>query len=220
MVTSYLLFGTACGLPFYLDQQSNSCVRQCPLFFFGNHTTEQCQPCKLVLPAIYYCDLTLLCVVPDVLENGVQADATAYFGTVTTSDSIGTQVFHFRIVIDLTRFNNDLDAIVIVLIRNYLVESIFKFSNGQNQRTFGIAAAGGIDAVNGSHVFPEIRLLENRLVVLEDYVIYQQAPPVTLELPTTLDFNLNFIVIGRHSTNFIQQLFAVGNVVLLPPLGR
>ena len=32
---------------FYLDQQSNSCVRQCPLFFFGNHTGGLCQPCKL-----------------------------------------------------------------------------------------------------------------------------------------------------------------------------
>ena len=157
-------------------------------------------------------------IVPDVLENGIQADATAYFGTVLVNDPIGTQVFHFRIVIDLNRFNNDLNAIVILLIRNNLVESIFKFSNGQNQRTFGIAAQGGIDAVNVSDVFPEIRLIENRLVVLEDYVIYQQAPPVTLELPTTLDFDLNLIVVGRHSTNFIHELFAVGNVTLLPSL--
>ena len=34
-------------LPFYLDQQSNLCVRQCPLFYFGNHTGGLCQPCKL-----------------------------------------------------------------------------------------------------------------------------------------------------------------------------
>ena len=137
------------------------------------------------------------------------------------NDPIGTQVFYFRIVIDLTRFNNDLDAIVIVLVRNNLVESIFKFSDGENTRTFLIASQGGIDAVNASDVFPEIRLVENRLVVLEDYVIYQQAPPVTLELPTSLDFDLNLIVVGRHSTNIIQQIIAVGNVTLLPsPLGK
>ena len=160
------------------------------------------------------------CTVPDVLENGIQADATAYFGSVLTNATIGTEIFRFRIVIDLSRFNNDLDAIVIIMVRNNLVESIFKFSDGQNTRTFAIAAQGGIDAVNASRVFPEIRLIENRLVVFEDGVIYQEAPPPSLELPTRLDFDLNLIVVGRQSAN-IQELlpFAIGTVGLIEPPG-
>ena len=82
------------------------------------------------------------------------------------------------------------------MVRNNLVESILKFSDGQNQRTFAIAAQGGIDAVNASRMFPEIRLIENRLVVYEESVIYLQASPSTLSLPTTLDFDLNLIVVG------------------------
>ena len=159
-------------------------------------------------------------VVPDVLDNGIQADATAYFGSVLATDPVGTEIFRFRIVIDLNRFNNDTDAIVIIMVRSNLVERIFKFSDGQNTRTFAIAAQGGIDAVNASRVFPEIRLIENRLVVYEDSVIYQQAPPPETELPITLDFDLNLIVVGRNSMS-IQELlpFAVGTVALMIPPG-
>ena len=130
-------------------------------------------------------------------------------------------MFHFRIVIDLSRFNNDLDAIVLIMVRGNLVESIFKFSDGQNIRTFAISAQGGIDAVNASRVFPEVRLIENRLVVFEDYIIYQAVPPPDILLPTTLDFDLNLIIVGQDSTN-VQELlpFAVGTVVLLPPPGK
>ena len=142
-----------------------------------------------------------------------------YFGTVLASDPIGTEVFRFRIVIDLNAYNNDLDAIVIILIRNNLVESIFKFSDGQNTRTFGIGLQGGIDAVNASRVFPEIRLIENRLVVFEDSVIYQQAPPSTLDLPANLDFELYLIVVGGDSTIIRELLpFAVGTVALIPSI--
>ena len=104
--------------------------------------------------------------------------------------------------------------------RNNLVETIFKFSDGQNTRTFRIASEGGIDAVNASRVFPEISLIENRLVVFEDFVIYNEAPPSDLDLPTTLDFDLNLIVVGQGSL-FIQELlpFAVGTVALIPPPG-
>ena len=128
-------------------------------------------------------------------------------------------MFCFRIVIDLSRFSNDLDAIAIIMVRNNLVESIFKFSGGLNTKIFTIAAQGGIDAVNASRVFPEIRLIENRLVIFEDSVTYQEAPPPELQLPTTLDFDLGLAVVGRHSIN-IQEVwpFAVGAVVLtLPP---
>ena len=157
----------------------------------------------------------------DLIENGIQPDATAYFGSVQTDAPFGTEVFRFRIAIDLSRFDDDLAAIVVIMVRSNLVERIFKFSDGQNQRTFAIAARGGIDAVNASHVFPEIRLLENRLVVFEDYVTYQEAPPPNLNLPTTLDFDLNLIVVGRDSTT-IQELlpFAVGTISLIPPPGK
>ena len=88
------------------------------------------------------------------MDCGIQADATAYFGTVRTNDTFGKEVFRFRIVIDLSIFSNDLDAIVtIIMVRNNLVESIFKFSSGQNQGTFAIGTQGGIDAVNASCVF-------------------------------------------------------------------
>ena len=136
-----------------------------------------------------------------------------------TNAPLGTEVFRFRIVIDLRRFNDDLDAIVIIMVRNNLVESIFKFSDGQNTRTFGIGAAGGIDAVNASRVFPELTLIENRLVVYTDRIIYQQAPPSSLQIPTTLDFDLSLIVIGRNSLNIQQVNFAIGTVALIPPPG-
>ena len=159
--------------------------------------------------------------VPDVYS--VQADATAYFGRVLTNATFGTQVFRFRIVIDLSDFDNDLDFIVLIMVQNNLVERIFKFSDGTNQRTFQIGSNGGIDAVNASRVFPEIRLIEammNRFVILEDYVIYQAAPPSDLTLPTRLSFDLNLIVVGLNPSLIQERLpFAVGTVALIPPPG-
>ena len=101
--------------------------------------------------------------------------------------------------------------------RNNLVQSIFKFSDGEDQRTFRIGDHGGIDAANASRVFPEIRLIENRLVVYEDSVIYAETPPSSLDLPTTLDFDLNTIVAGNGPAE--QLNFALGTVALLPPPG-
>ena len=168
---------------------------------------------------VYYCqhDHT----VPH--DYSVQADATAYFGSVQTNATFGSQIFCFRIIIDLSDFNNDLDFIVLIMVQGNLVERIFKFSDGTNQRAFQIAANGGIDAVNASRVFPEIRLIEammNRFVVLEEYVIYQAVPPSELELPATLNFDLNLIVLGQNPSLLSEQLpFAVGTVTLIPPTG-
>ena len=157
--------------------------------------------------------------VPSILHKHVQADATAYFGSVQVSATLWTKIFSFRIVINLSKFDNDLDAIVVSLVRSNLVEKIFSFSGGQNQRTFSVGVRGGIDAVNASRVFPEIRLIENRLVVFEDSVIYQEELPSTEELPTILDFDLNLIIVGRHSVTIEQFLpFAVGTVALTLPL--
>ena len=149
-----------------------------------------------------------------VLDQGLQADATAYFGRIQTDTPLGTVVFSFRIIIDRTQFtNNDLSAIIVSLVRNNLVQNIFRFSDGTTDRQFLIGLAGGIDAANSSRVFPEIRLHDSRYIVYEDSVIYQQAPPSSLELPTTLDFDLNILVVGVVTTDVSSLTpFAVGTV--------
>lgn len=43
----YNLILVACDVPLYFDAGTNNCVRQCPLFTFGNHTVAECQPCEL-----------------------------------------------------------------------------------------------------------------------------------------------------------------------------
>ena len=157
--------------------------------------------------------------VPSMLENGIQADATAYFGRIVTNSTRGTPVFPFRIVIDLSRFGDDLSAILTVLNRNNLVESLFKFSNSQNQRTFSFNE--GVVAANASGMLPpQVTLLENRFVVFDDYVIYQEAPPSSLQLPTTLDFDLSVLVVAFDSGNSQSVRFAVGIVSLIPPPGN
>ena len=131
--------------------------------------------------------------VPDMYS--IQADATAYFGSVLTNSTLGTEVFRFRIIIDLSRFDNDLGAVLTVMNRNNLVTSIFKFSDGTNQRTFTFV--NGIVAANASGTLPsEFRLLENRLIVFEDFIIYHQIPPSSLQLPTTLDFDLSILAVN------------------------
>ena len=152
-------------------------------------------------------------------KNGIQADATAYFGRIVTNATIGTVVFPFRIVIDLGRFGDDLNATLTIMNRNNLVDSIFKFSDGTNQRTFPFA--NGIVAANASGSLPpEFRLLENGLVVFEDFVIYQQAPPPSLEIPTTLDFDMSILAIAPDPRNTQAVRFAVGMVSLIPPPGK
>ena len=100
--------------------------------------------------------------------------------------------------------------------RNNQVLSIFRFSDDQITRQFTFI--GGINAANASGQLPtEVRLLENGLVVFEDFVIYRRAPPDSLELPTTLDFDLSIIVVGRGGANVAQTDFAVGTVALIPP---
>jgi hypothetical protein len=162
----------------------------------------------------------MVLLVPDVLDQGIQADATVYFGNISAGAPFGTEVFRFRLVIDLSQFHDYLDVIAIFVNQNNFVESIFRLSDVQNFRVFPIADQGGIDAVNASRVYPEIRLIENRLVVYEDSVIYQEIPPASLELPTVLDIELHFIAVGRSYLDVVQlSPFAVGRVTLnpLPP---
>jgi hypothetical protein len=129
---------------------------------------------------------------------------------------LGTEVFPFRIVIDLSRFGGDIDGIITVMNRDNRVISIFRFSNDGSTRTFNFM--GGINAANASGMLAqEIRLLGNGLVVFEDFVIYRQAPLPNLELPTTLDFDLSIIVVGPGQSNTVQSDFAVGMVALIPP---
>ena len=158
--------------------------------------------------------------VPDVLENGIQADATAYFGRIVTNAALRTPVFSFRIVIDLNRYDGDLSAVLTIMNRNNLVESIFKFSNGLNQGTFTFGS--GIIAENASGTLsPQFRLLENRYVIFEDDIIYYQAPPPSLELPKTVDFDLNILAVALDPSNTpsVTVTFAVGTVDLIPPPG-
>ena len=155
--------------------------------------------------------------VPDVLRNGVQADATAYFGRILTNATVGTPVFPFRIVIDPSTNGGDLDAIITVLNRDNQVARTFRFGdNGQTTRPFTFI--GGINAENAAGLLPpEIRVLENGLVVLEDSVIYT-SQDIGLTDPLILDFDLSIIVVGRGpgaSTN--QTNFGIGRVALIPP---
>ena len=100
--------------------------------------------------------------------------------------------------------------------RDNQVARTFRFSDDMLTRTFTFI--GGINAANASGQLPhEIRVLENGLAVLEDFVIYRRAPPADLELPTTLDFDLSIIVIGPGGANTMQTDFAVGMVALIPP---
>ena len=157
------------------------------------------------------------------MNFGVQGDATAYFGRVET-DAIGSVVFPIRIIINLTRFVDDgLEFIFLNLIRSNLVQRIFRFSDGSDQRQFNIVNEGGIVAVNASRIFPEIRLINDDFVVYEDNVTYHQAPPPDLQLPTTLDFDLNLIAagIGRENSEHLQLTEStVGNIFITEPLGK
>ena len=132
---------------------------------------------------------------------------------------LGTKIFPFRIVIDPSRYGGDIDAIITVINRDNLVAQTFRFSDDTLTRTFTFI--GGINAANASGQLPrELRVLENRLVILEDFVIYRQAPFSNLELPITLDFDLSVIVVGRVPGATIQTDFAVGRVALIsPPAG-
>ena len=156
--------------------------------------------------------------VPDMYS--IQANATAYFGSVLTNSTTGTKVFSFRIVIDLSRFNNDLISIITLLNRNNLVQSIFRFSNGRDGQTFTFS--DGIVAANASGVLPpEFRLLANKLIVFEDSVIYYQAPPpYYLVLPATLDFDLSILAVSLDTSLSETVRFAVGTVDLFPPPGE
>ena len=163
--------------------------------------------------------LKLFCLsVPAVLPNTFQADATAYFGSVLSNATSGTVVINFRIIIDRYQFtNNDLGAILIIMNRNNLVESIFKFSDGANQRRFAISNQGGIVAVNASRVFPEIRLLNDQYILYEDHIIFtaDQDSLSTLEFPVTLHFDLSLLVVGINPVESIQHRFARANVTIL-----
>ena len=158
-------------------------------------------------------------IVPNLLEQGFQADATTYFGTVHTTDPIGTVVFPIRIIIDLNNFtNHDLTAIVVNLVQNNLVQRIFRFSDGTNARIFFVE--GGLFSGNASEQFPEISLIDNRFVAYEDNITYQEAPPSNFELPITLTFELNVLVVGQVTTEVQEQSpFATGIVALgvFPP---
>ena len=156
--------------------------------------------------------------------GGVQANATAYFGNVHVNAENGTVIFRFRVLIDLRHFNNNIDFINVELVQNNFAERIFSFSNYRQQRNFSISDHGGVDAVNASNVFPELRLLQNRFLVYEDDVIYSYQDGFSsssTQLPTTVDFDLNLFVSGQNSDNIEERIpFAVATVALITDLSE
>ena len=101
--------------------------------------------------------------------------------------------------------------------RDNQVARTFRFGdNGQTTRPYTFI--GGINAENAAGLLPpEIRVLENGLVVLEDSVIYI-LPDADFDVPTTLNFDLSVIVLGRGPGARTNQTdFAVATVTLIPP---
>ena len=157
------------------------------------------------------------------MQNTFQADATAYFASVLSNATNGTVVINLRIIIDRYQFtNNDLSAILVIMNRNNSVDSLFKFSNGANQRIFAIGNEGGIVAVNASRVFPEIILLNDQYILYEDHVIFTAdlGSLSTLVIPNTLDFDLSLLVVGTNPVESIQRQFATAYVTILSPPGK
>ena len=130
----------------------------------------------------------------------------------------GTVIFSFRLTIDLRRFDNDLEFINVALIQNNFAERIlFSFSNYQQERHLSISKHGGIDAVNASNVFPEITLIENRIAVYEDYVIYTFEDDLLFDMElVTIELDLNIDILGNNSENTEERTpFAVATVTLI-----
>ena len=148
--------------------------------------------------------------------GGVQANATAYFGSVRTNAANGTAIFQFRVFIDFGYFNHDIQFINVTLIQNDFAEKIFTFSNHQHTRNFSI---GNHRVVNAAKVYPEIRLLQDRLLVYEDCVIYSYQdtfPMNSMKLQTTIDLDLNLIVLGQNPENVEERFpLAVATVELI-----
>ena len=158
--------------------------------------------------------------------GGVEANATAYYGNVSVNAANGTVVFAFQLIINLGRFDNDLEYIDVTLVqRNYLSERIFSFSNYQQQQHFSINKHGGIDAVNASNIFPEITLFNNRIVIYEDVVIYSHENNFSVSitnLPSRVNIDLNVVILGINTGNFEERTpFAEATVTLIqdPPQG-
>jgi hypothetical protein len=131
------------------------------------------------------------------------------------------------LTIDLGRFDNDLEYINATLVqRNYLSERIFSFSNYQQERHFSISKHGGIDAVNASNIFPEITLLNNRIVIYEDVVIYSHENNFFISntnLPSRVNIDLNVVILGVSTGKFEERTpFADATVTIIqdPPLPR
>jgi hypothetical protein len=122
------------------------------------------------------------------------------------------------LTIDLGRFDNDLEYIDVTLV-NYLSERIFSFSNYQQERHFSINKHGGIDAVNVSNIFPEITLLNNRIVIYDDVVIYSHESDFFISntnLPSRVNIDLNVVILGVSTGNFEERTpFADATVTLI-----
>ena len=146
----------------------------------------------------------------------MQANATVYTGHVHSDLSTNTSVFGFKIVADISSLVSNLRMLffTMTMVRNAQVERIFKLSDGQNEKT--VQTTNGIAEISN---FPELTLIDNRYLVYEDYVIYNEAPPSSLSLPTIRDFDMNVHIVtvlegGMFSTFADLTPFALGRVIL------
>ena len=148
--------------------------------------------------------------------SGVQANATAYYGSVHVNATNGTIVFSFRSVIDLRQFDNGSGIIEVVLTQsNFTGTRLFSFSNYQQQRHFSISKHGGIN----------ITLITNRIVVYDDHIIYNGYEHDTLsnvKLPSAVELHLNVATKRNNSDDTEEHTpFAVATVAIIqdPPQG-
>lgn len=144
--------------------------------------------------------------------GGVQANATAYYGSVHVNAANGTIVFPFQLIIDLGQFDNGSE--VILTQNNFNGPRLFSFSNYQQQWHFSIRKLGAMN----------ITFITNRFVVFDDLIIYNGYEHDTLsntELPSTIELHLNVIVRGNNSWNVEEHVpftVAIATVMLIQDL--
>ena len=146
----------------------------------------------------------------------VQANATAYYGSVHVNATNGTVVFSFELIIDLRRFNNGTESIEVTLTQNNLTGlRLFSFSNYQQRRHFSTSKLGSIN----------ITFVTDRIIVCDDHVIYngyERDFLSNIKLPSTIELYLNVAIRGNNSNSTEEYTpFAVATVMLIqdPPQG-
>ena len=121
-------------------------------------------------------------------------NATQFRATAIVNASLGMPVISFTTIINNTFFQ-DPDVVTISVVRSDQTAEIFSLlENGANSESI-TNPASGLPAV----------------ITLERAVIYSNAPPPTIELPATFDFDINIAVVKG---GLIEAAQALGVVVV------